>query len=506
MKTGKKIISVLIGVILIVVFMSIVNTENNACCERTKDGMWCQDAPESECDTDYESVPSSCESTSYCKLGCCYNSDDGTCTPNTPQRVCEDNGGKWDNSSDCDIGQCQKGCCLMGDQAAFVTQVRCKRLSSLYGLETNYRTDITSESECIASASSDVEGACVYTEDYEKTCERTTKEECNEIEQSKGDDADVKFHEGYLCSAEELGTNCGPTEETTCVEGKEEVYFEDSCGNIANIYDASKIEDDTYWKYIAEQTSEIDVCGQEDSNADSAKCGNCDYYLGSTCKEYQRNEDRVKPNYGDYICRDLGCEYKGEEYEHGETWCAESEGVEDNLPGSRYFRLVCYNGEVSVEPCADFRQETCVESEVNESKTAGCVANKWEPCTGIEEKDECESSQNDCEWLGDEMDNIEEPKCVPENSPGLEFWNEEEEEDSEDVCSAGEIECKMEFTKGTLDSDYECDENCHCQTKDWQEKMLERCSLLGDCEGSCEGDECNDNLEEGLIKNYIGVN
>jgi hypothetical protein len=33
---------------------------------------------------------------------------------------------------------------------------------------------------------------------------------------------------------------CGKTTNTVCVEGKDEVYFVDSCGNVANIYDASK--------------------------------------------------------------------------------------------------------------------------------------------------------------------------------------------------------------------------------------------------------------------------
>ena len=33
-----------------------------------------------------------------------------------------------------------------------------------------------------------------------------------------------EFHEGFLCSAQELGTNCAMTEKTTCVEGEDEVF------------------------------------------------------------------------------------------------------------------------------------------------------------------------------------------------------------------------------------------------------------------------------------------
>ena len=40
------------------------------------------------------------------------------------------------------------------------------------------------------------------------------------------------------------------TKETTCIEGKDEVYFKDSCGNIANIYDSSKINDKGYWNKV----------------------------------------------------------------------------------------------------------------------------------------------------------------------------------------------------------------------------------------------------------------
>ena len=39
---------------------------------------------------------------------------------NTPQRVCEENGGLWDQEKEENIPQCQAGCCLIGDQAAIV--------------------------------------------------------------------------------------------------------------------------------------------------------------------------------------------------------------------------------------------------------------------------------------------------------------------------------------------------------------------------------------------------
>jgi len=494
-KMKKIFVQIFAGLFLLVMLLSVGNSAtNNFCCEKTNDGDWCINAPESKCDSEYKSIPSSCEATGYCKLGCCYDSQEGTCTKNTPEKVCDDSGGVWEDSSDCDIGQCQLGCCLLGDQAAFVTQTRCKRLASVYGLETNYRTDIKNEIQCIASASSDARGACVFEKDYERTCRMTTQEECQDLEasESSNEENSVKFHEGYLCSAEELGTNCGPTEKTKCVEGKDQVYFVDSCGNIANIYDADKINDKTYWKYIAETTNEINLCGanSENGNADSSTCGNCDYYSGSTCKKYQRGEDRVKPLYGEYICRDLGCEYNGEEYEHGETWCADAPGIEENLAGSRHFRLVCYNGDISVEPCADYRQEVCIESEVNGFKTAGCIVNKWESCAAITEERDCKDSDIDCEWLENRLDNT--TKCVPKNPGGSTFWGGDEgtgDSSAEDVCNVGNFECIVEYEKGLTDDEWKCVENCHCLDEQWRKDMELRCRLLGDC---------------GTNKNYLG--
>jgi len=36
------------------------------------------------------------------------------------------------------------------------------------------------------------------------------------------------------------------------------------------------------------------------------------------------------------FCKDLSCKYEGENYEHGETWCADSNGVSKSLPGKQY--------------------------------------------------------------------------------------------------------------------------------------------------------------------------
>jgi len=597
-------------------FVSAVG-ETSYCCEKTTEGAWCQNAPIDKCDSSngLRKVPASCEATSYCKLGTCVNSQEGTCMENTPQKVCEDNNGLWKEGEREEVPQCSLGCCLIGDQAAFVTQTRCKRLTALYGLETNFRKDINDEVTCIASATSDVKGACVFEKDFEKTCKFTTKRECQEmgasytgrisfsddsgkekseggffknlfgntdsensaneentettanventnensettisgeviLESSGNEGSNVEFHEGFLCSAEELGTNCGPTEQTICLEGRDEVFFIDSCGNLANIYDASKINSKEYWSKIYNKAESCNA-GVGGGNANSATCGNCDYYLGSTCKEYKRSQDIVKPNYGDNICRDLNCEYididgNSQTYKHGETWCADAKGtgkiiidsetrtssggesfLSENLPGSRYFRMVCYNGDVTVEPCADFRNEVCLQGEVNEFKTAACRVNMWQDCYSQNNKKDCENEdRRDCQWIegksilkdsegnglvlnnDDELVNMKDGKnlkknskgnyilasCIPKYAPGFNFWGnaesigENQDGEGEELCSLADTTCIVKYEKGIIET-WKGDkgsivEGKECLQESWKKKQNEMCIALGDCGSS----------------------
>jgi len=183
MKLDKKTIILIVILILILIATAFVVSSQEAsyCCEKTTNGAWCQSSPPSTCDTTsinpstglkFRTVSTSCEATAYCKLGTCIDSLEGTCLPNVPQSVCQQDKGIWDQRSFDEIPQCQLGCCILGDQAAFVTQTACKRLSSDYNLETNFRSDIQDEISCIASASPDAKGACAYEQEFQKTCGR----------------------------------------------------------------------------------------------------------------------------------------------------------------------------------------------------------------------------------------------------------------------------------------------------------------------------------------------
>ncbi len=262
--------------------------------------------------------------------------------------------------------------------------------------------------------------------------------------------------------------------------------------------------------------------------------------MGSTCRTFQRSKDRVRPNYGDNICRDLSCEHKGQTYQHGETWCADSKGIDKNSPGSRYFRLMCYNGEVQVEPCADYRQEICIQDEVNGFKAAACRVNMWQDCYTQEDIEDClNTDKRDCKWqpglilgspaegttaasdirgsqsafpapesggaapitgnflagaLGEDTEGVADAQseieefgaCVPNYAPGFDFW---QEGAANQVCSMATQECIVTYTE-KIGGGKKCEDNCWCLDSDIEEKFITGCSMLGDC---------------GLKTNYLGA-
>jgi len=523
---------------------SPVSASNNVCCEKLTTGQWCQNAPPTSCDSNYKSAPTSCDSTAFCKTGTCYDSQEGICEGGVAETVCQTQGGVWSDKSPSELPQCSLGCCFLGDGASFVTQSRCKALSSLYGVETNFKSGIKSEVQCIASAGGDEKGACTIETGAERTCKLLTKTGCNNLKSTSGD-SNVEFYSGLLCSNEDLGTNCGPSEKTTKVDGQDEVYFVDTCGNLANIYDSSKINDKTYWaKIIPKEES----CGAGKSNANSPTCGNCDYYRGSTAVAYKRG-DSAKPKFGDYICKDLGCDYEGRHYQHGESWCGVSPGIANitdakgngaydfgkgkaspditktNLPGSSYTQLSCYNGEVSVNNCYDGRQKVCVESDVKTSdggifRNAACKLNTWQSCYDQTDETSClDREARDCKWVPNSQDlkefsgcsnynGIPNPSCpffyneplgeqtsafktpgqtgycVPLNPPGFDFWNGEGNGDN--LCSLGTIACQYRTTSSFLGGSgvkegKECINSKNEVNPTWIKSMAYRCMQIGDC-------------------------
>jgi len=367
-----------------------------------------------------------------------------------------------------------------------------------YSVNTTFRSDIKSETSCFAAATPYVKGACVF--EKTKDCTLTTKEKCL----STGG----KFNKGLLCTATQLGTNCAKTDNTQCKDGK--VYFLDSCGNLANVYDASMFKKnknawtagmEDYWRNIQDPT-----CTAKDNYAN---CGTS----GSICKVYNRNNNETqKPTYGNNVCADLSCNYQGQKYEQGESWCASSGGAYNkitvdpntgkftkaslsalakinqyNLPGSRYYKLTCMDGEVLIDPCSDYRNEFCVQSTYENSsfKIAQCRTNDWRNCNNLTTQSSCEAPSLDCKWVpgyrydgkvltkkGDS--NIEEQgSCVPLVAPGFDFWK--KGNSGSVICRAGNVLDSVIYETGWLKNR---NKFANESTKKAAESCLENCYLI----------------------------
>ncbi len=549
----KQIVFISLVAFFLVSFVSAAEiSEPSYCCEKTKAGGTCINAPLSECDTSiktgttpFKTSPTSCESTSYCKQGTCYDSQEGICMDNTPQSTCAASKGTWDEREAAEIPQCQLGCCVIADQAAFVPLVRCKRLSSLFGVTTDFRSNIFSEVACIATAQSQDMGACVYEQDFANTCKFTTRGECDAQQQVEVINKTEKvvtgkvFHKDYLCSAEELGTDCARQVSTTCYQGK--VYWTDSCGNRENIYSSDK---DKSWNngMVLAADSVCAPNGGSDKN-----CGNCDYLLGARCGEPSGIFGNNNPEFGDLICKKTTCtDSEGKNRKNGESWCVfpaedrEGNDAKTDAAGSRYFKEVCIDGTVRVEPCADFRNEVCIqgstETSDGEFSSAACRVNRWQDCVMQTDEDDCNNiDRRDCRWMesvdglvigggsssssgsastqkfsnptttmgtgkaiapitgnaflgmgGDEKEdttpetttNRGSGVCVPDFAPGFDFWK---EGDAQAICSQASASCTVIYEKGLIGGSWKCIEGCECLKDDWALQVNQICTAIGDC-------------------------
>jgi len=489
---NKKIISGIVVLSLLIIFSSIISA---GCCEELKNGNICQNVEENECKDTSRFAPTVCSSTSYCRTGTCISPETGKCMINTPKTRCEEQGGVWKSQDPLEIPACQNGCCLYGNNAAYVNNVECKQIASDHGVNVDFRLDISDQATCYALANSKEEGACVIKNEYETNCIRTTKKECIDKKNSRGSSSvselfdipsdatsiSVEFFPGFLCTAEGLNTSCAATENTICSEDDDKVYFVDSCGNKANVYDVDMYKKNNNWNdEMRDYWTKIQDPKCEITGPNSNSCGDCDYRTGTICATYDKGDEGMPqdaPKYGNKVCRDLSCHYdtnnngnieESEKYEHGESWCAETKGTyyhlprdieiggevwdeliskkgltEDyNIPGSRYVKLECRNGEVLEQPCKDYRNSICMEQVLAETETgdeqytqASCVANDWRTCFNITNQSSCESG-NMCKWIkgyrfdfknvksddDDPLNMSKQGSCVPLFAPGFNFW------------------------------------------------------------------------------------
>jgi hypothetical protein len=462
-------------------------------------------------------------------IGCCYDKSEGLCSPNSLEESClESENSEWKDDSKCNIPECNLGCCYLGLDGQFVTQGRCSKLSSLFGVPGRWDNSITDESECIASLGNQENGACILGESNVEDgnlCKFTTREECVSL---TGNSA--SFNKDKLCSHPDLNTVCERQVRASCFENYDEIYWVDSCGNRENIYSSNK---DASWN-SGNVLSKEESCNPNSDNINSASCGNCNYGLGSVCGDFSPGDDRG--NIEGLTCKDLNCKNapdhagKTKDRLNGESWCVYDSQIGNlgigpiglNLSidpvGSRHYRYICVNGEVEVEPCADYRKEVCVENEKDlEGKKisdALCKVNTWEQCLGYNSGGACElgclancANNEDCRVQNVDVDkNFKFNTCVPKYPPGFDLENSgaintgaglisnqlgmsdlfsvgqsfSGGTSGSQICGLGTKTCTSVWVK-QCPGGWTCVDNCDCHGESFTTQMNNLCVSLGDC-------------------------
>jgi len=471
----------------------------NTCIE-SKDGKVCQEYITSECaDKCTEPcLPFTRNNAADCKLGTCYDANEGTCEPNSPKKPCEDNGGEWINDVLGNDAKCEKGCCDLGGQTMFTTTRECEVDGGRLGVNEIFHPEISTELGCWVLSKIKTYGACISTIGEEKKCDFLTGAECQQIPKSQ-------FRDGFLCTYPEFNVSCQKQAKTDCIDGKDEIYWFDSCGNRENIYEGSLASQKEHsWNNgkVLAKDSACAIGSSLNPIANAHTCGNCDYITGSKCGQKTSSEKLSDSTQG-VVCRDLNCVDKnGKKRITGESWCEyqSSTGTEkgsSNLlratdtPGSRDFRMSCKDGEIITSPCQDYRAEICTEAQqdVNGDKVsfAACRLNGAMECISYNTEEKKEEGIKKCE---------KNPDCfvkevnVPASSfnfkvcaPKYPYGNDlsENSESAEAICGIATLKCTAASVKKIGGKKWT---NRGCLTDEFGKQMNDLCMSLGDCGAS----------------------
>ncbi len=516
--------AILFGIFFVILLAGLrdVDAQQKVCCSETVSGSHCDYVPANECQPGALMAATACEQTSFCKLGCGYDQGSGKCFKNTPKFNCEQQGNcSWSASSSCDIPQCGKGCCVLSNECSYITQLQCKKTTSLYpDVEMTFKEEITNELDCVNQCRSFERGACVKPDG---SCTFTTRESCSETSTTLNVSGPlVGFHPDKLCSHPQLGTECASQHTTGCLPDGDEVHWFDSCGNPENIYDSNKVRSFNNGFVLSKDQS----CNANSNNVNNPQCGNCNYPQGTLCGVADRSVD---PAFGDYACVDVNCgidDITQDPYspastsskKFGESWCAYDSvpGSGQDPVGSRQYRRVCINGQELTEDCKDFREEICVQGvagqpplptgasfQVSQGSflSAGCRDNRWQTCGDAKNEFDCVNvQQRDCMWYGVSSYGNKQPgnpdadtkakankkgQCVPFVPPGLKFWTDESvgqtpTADATATCAKANSECTVVYEISGW-GDKKCVANCDCKKKEWLLAQNSVCVAQGDC-------------------------
>jgi hypothetical protein len=437
--------------------------EEKVCCEETIEGGMCVYTNEANCKTGALRSSVSCEQTSFCKLGCCIDGLEGSCGSNVPKASCEklENSVFYDSSSCSSLEFCDMGCCEIGNNYRYTTKRACGVLIDenfpLLDVEEAWDPSFSNEFECIYQIVEEDEGCCVEEGDYgfSGTCDWTTRSGCETLgeEDSSGGNG---FYQGIFCSDEKLNCDCVAKDHKGC-DGvaNEDVYWFDSCGNREDLVEECD--------YIGGT-----ICREDDNDA---------YCASLNCNDVVTDGKMLvmNPHY-----QETGID---DGVKHGESWCSYESGVGGHYdrPGSRHYRHICFMGVELVQECRDFREEICLQSEVNLEYNGGTSTAIYSACIDNEIYDSIITP------------NI---SLVPK---GGEFW----ESNYQTECNLGNVDCDVYNLKKDKFSDWECKANCECQNQNFIDQSALYCKSKGDC-----GDDYNVPVkysDEGLIMKWGGT-
>ncbi len=450
------------------------------CCEITNDGLDCVTGDNEDQCVGRFTPGVACENNVYCQRGCCYDDNTGIFNSNVLARNCPEEK-EWVLDPFCNLPAAQKGCCVMGDISKYETYGQCQTDTQTYAIGDSDTIDWRqgmNELQCSLLSSIEKRGACVYEVD---TCKVITEQECAN---SFG-----VFNPDLLCTSEDLNTTCEPTTNTACIDGRDQVFFVDSCGNTANIYDSSRIEREEYWNKIlspSESCNADNVAG----SSDSKDCGNCfrtENYCGSAIK------NGVEPTYGEYYCKPTTCEYKDKTYKNGESWCVYESAIGDgnDIPGSSHYQFVCSQGEIKIDKCADYRNEICIQTvhkvDGGSFTEASCSKNTARNCVSFNGQENFAELCNDepyCEMKEFHIDgSFDFDYCAPEYPAGFSF-EERYQDTATNTCGFATREATYMEVQKTWGG-CECADNCDLDSSEsrqkWIDDMENFCKSLGDC-------------------------
>jgi hypothetical protein len=218
-------------------------------------------------------------------------------------------------------------------------------------------------------------------------------------------------------------------------------------------------DDPVYWDLVA---ASEDICGDGDDkgSANSASCGNCNRFLGGICGSAVENNFNVDA--GEFYCRDTACMVGGVSYENGESWCVYDGAIGEgnDVVGSRHWKYVCNQGIVNVEPCADYRNQICIQQNTFEVdgvdvqfRNANCVANNWRKCISLNSEnggvEECVNTLNCRVDNVNIADKFHFDVCLPKYPGGFSFKNERYMKTADSICGMGSQKCTVVYKPKT---------------------------------------------------------